>query len=98
MFKGYPLWEPECTVSIADVGYIRSGRFCRLFNASLAPGDPRNEFGVPKGYQPLDLDERAMVKSTLPPGPMFSGAVTKHGLDAGVSGLALLPIDLIYHY
>ena len=92
--KGYPLWEPECQVSIGDVGYTRDGRFCRLFNASLAPGDPQNEFGVPEGYQPFQLDQRAMVHSTLPPGPMCSGSVTKFGADVGAIGLVLFAFYL----
>ena len=90
-FAGYPLWEPECrpAVSIADVGYIRNGRFCRLFNASLSEGHPLNEFGVPEGYEPLSVDERAMVERTLPPGPMFSRSITSQGANIGVTGLVL---------
>lgn len=87
--KGYPLWEPECKVSIGDVGYIRDGRFYRLFNALLPPGDSQNNFGEPKGFQPLQLDEHAMMESTLSPGPMYSRSITNHGADVGALGLGL---------
>jgi hypothetical protein len=95
--KGYPLWEPDChpKVSIADVGYIRRGRFCRLFNASLPPGHPLNEFGEPDGYEQLNLDERAMVERRFPPGPMVSHSVTKRGADVDISGLVFVCLSLI---
>ncbi|KAF8525333.1 hypothetical protein JB92DRAFT_2877499 [Gautieria morchelliformis] len=91
LMHGYPLWEPEChpEVSIADVGYIRHGRFCRLFNASLPPGDSLNEFGVPEGYEQLNLDERAIVERRLPPGPMASRSITGHGGGIEFTGTIL---------
>lgn len=95
------MWEPECRpgVSIADVGYIRRGRFCRLFNASLPPGHPLNTFGVPEGYEQLNLDERAMVERRFPPGPMVSRSVTKRGATVDFSGFVqVIHLPLISSY
>jgi hypothetical protein len=44
---GYALWEPDPGrsndhVSIGDVGYIRKGRFVRMFNVLLPWNHPRN--------------------------------------------------------
>jgi hypothetical protein len=55
---GYALWEPSPTnpnrpVQIGDVGFIREGRFHRLFSALLPAGDPSQEFGVPEHHKPL---------------------------------------------
>ncbi|KAF8528954.1 hypothetical protein BU17DRAFT_37210, partial [Hysterangium stoloniferum] len=73
-------------VSIGDVGYLRYGRFNRLFNATLPPGHPQNEFGVPEGYEQLHLDERAMIQRRIPPGSMTSRSITKLGADMEFSG------------
>ena len=56
---GYPLWEPDpanvsTAVEVGDVGFIREGRFYRLFNALLPADDPSHEiFGVPDYHEPL---------------------------------------------
>ena len=55
---GYALWEPTPTnpnrpVQVGDVGFIREGRFYRLFSALLPAGDPSQEFGVPEYHTPL---------------------------------------------
>lgn len=56
---GYPLWEPDpanvsTAVEVGDVGFIREGRFYRLFNALLPADDPSHEiFGVPDDHEPL---------------------------------------------
>ncbi|KAH9989072.1 hypothetical protein BJV74DRAFT_838710 [Russula compacta] len=59
---GHALWEPSPgnlypTVEIGDVGFIRQGKFHRLFNA-LLPGDhpSHQNFGVPEHYEPLQLN------------------------------------------
>ncbi|GJJ07416.1 hypothetical protein Clacol_001618 [Clathrus columnatus] len=87
---GSPLWEPDCRpheITIGDVGYIRQGRFCRLFNATLPPGDPRNEFGTPDGFETLILDERAMISRRLLPGPLVSRSIVKSGADIEFNGV-----------
>jgi len=77
--------RPE-EVSLADVGYIRNGRFNRLFNATLRIGDPANHNGVPDGYEPMNLDERATVERRLPPGVIASRSIVKLGADIEVTG------------
>ena len=52
---GYPLWEaesPENEVDIGDVGYLRQGRFYRLFNATKGWGDPRQ---LPPAFEPYKV-------------------------------------------
>ena len=55
---GYALWEPSPTnpnrpVQVGDVGFIREGRFYRIFSAFLPADDPSQEFGVPENHEPL---------------------------------------------
>ena len=55
---GHALWEPEPRnpnrpVQVGDVGFIREGRFYRLFNALLPADDPSHERGVPEYHEPL---------------------------------------------
>ncbi|CCM04487.1 uncharacterized protein FIBRA_06667 [Fibroporia radiculosa] len=64
---GYALWNPQpiedSEVLIGDVGWIRKGRFHRLFNAMKDAQDPLNlSFGVPDSYVPLRLDKKLVVK------------------------------------
>ena len=80
---GYALWEPDPggsypPVVIGDVGYIRKGKFHRLFNA-LLPGDDQShqECGVPDGYEPLRLSMPNHVdRGTLYPNNFCSYGVT----------------------
>ena len=55
---GHALWEPSpgghyTAVEIGDVGFIREGRFHRLFNILLSRDDPSHQDGVPHGHAPL---------------------------------------------
>ena len=55
---GYALWDPSPRISdgpvqVGDVGFIRQGKFHRLFNALLPADDPSHERGVPESYEPL---------------------------------------------
>ena len=55
---GHALWEPsprrpDRPVQVGDVGFIRRGKFHRLFNALLPADDPSHELGVPEYYEPL---------------------------------------------
>lgn len=89
--KGLPLWEPEPPatgpVRIGDVGYVRNGRFYRLFNSVLPAEDPVNaRFGVPDGHEALLLPEHLL--ETLPnavgPGPLCSRHVAVLNLEASL--------------
>ena len=55
---GHALWAPSPTnpdrpVQVGDVGFIRRGKFYRLFNSLLPADDPSHELGVPENYKPL---------------------------------------------
>ena len=55
---GHALWAPSPTnpdrpVQVGDVGFVREGKFHRLFNSLLPADDPSHEFGVPEYYEPL---------------------------------------------
>ena len=55
---GHALWEPgprnpDRPVQIGDVGFVRRGKFYRLFNALLSADDPSHVFGVPEYHEPL---------------------------------------------
>ena len=54
-------------VEIADVGYVRNGHFCRLFNAALPSGHVKNaRLGAPNGHIPLELDHPVTFETQLP--------------------------------
>ncbi len=46
-------WDPDMPVQVGDVGFIRSGKFHRLFNALLPADHSSHELGVPEYYEPL---------------------------------------------
>lgn len=57
---GHALWDsspmaarPVRPVEIGDVGFIRWGKFHRLFNSLLPADDPPHELGVPEYHEPL---------------------------------------------
>ena len=56
---GHALWEPnprnpDSSVRVGDVGFVRQGKFYRLFNALLSADDPSHaELGVPEHHEPL---------------------------------------------
>ena len=55
---GHALWEPsprnpDRPVQIGDVGFVRRGKFHRLFNALLSKDDPSHVLGVPEYHEPL---------------------------------------------
>jgi hypothetical protein len=55
---GHALWapsprDPDRPVQVGDVGFIRRGKFHRLFNALLPADDPSHKLGVPEYHEPL---------------------------------------------
>ena len=78
---GHALWEPSpgghyTTVEIGDVGFIREGRFHRLFNILLSGDDPSHQDGVPQHHEPLVLRTRSPIDtSTLWPNDLRSNGV-----------------------
>lgn len=79
---GYALWEPSPgelyePVSIGDVGFIREGKFHRIFNALLPKDHPTHaNFRTPDDHEPLQLRmERHIDTGVLSPNDFYSGEV-----------------------
>jgi hypothetical protein len=78
---GHALWEPSpprlnSPVEIGDVGFIREGRFHRLFNALLSADHPSHTFGVPEYHEPLipELSDH-IIRGTLSPNHYYSAGI-----------------------
>ncbi|KAH9048690.1 hypothetical protein EDB84DRAFT_1456023 [Lactarius hengduanensis] len=68
---GYALWDPDPgnlypAVEVGDVGYIREGKFHRLFNVLLPAEHPSHGNGVPEYHEQLDVKNH-INKGTLSP-------------------------------
>jgi hypothetical protein len=80
---GHALWEPSPVdhygvVGVGDVGYIREGRFHRLFNILLPADDPSHAvFKVPDNHEPFqpEMPEHS-IPGILRPGNFCSVGVT----------------------
>ena len=80
---GHALWEPNPghsypAVEIGDVGFVREGRFHRLFNALLPAEDPSHEnYGVPEHHEQLTLRMgNHIIPGALGPNNLCSARVT----------------------
>jgi hypothetical protein len=80
---GHALWEPSPgqlygPVAIGDVGFIRAGKFHRIFNALLPRDHPTHEnFGTPDDHEPLQLRmENHIDTGELSPNDFYSGEVS----------------------
>jgi hypothetical protein len=80
---GHALWDPNPgnlypAVEIGDVGYIREGKFRRLFNALLPANHPSHRnFGVPGHHEQLTLNiENHIDVGVLDPRLFYSAGVT----------------------
>ncbi|KAH9977321.1 hypothetical protein BGW80DRAFT_846441 [Lactifluus volemus] len=88
---GHALWEPDPgglynSVEVGDVGFIRGGRFHRLFNALLPRNHPFQNFGVPEHYERLELHiQQHICTSILNPNDIYS-----KGIKVESGGLGLL--------
>ena len=78
---GLALWEPSLPrlyspVEIGDVGFIREGRFHRLFNALLSADHPSHKLGVPEYHEPLipKLSDH-IIYGTLSPSHYYSAGI-----------------------
>ena len=83
---GHALWEPNpglySPVEVGDVGFIREGKFHRLFNALLPADHPSHQrFNVPENYEPLRPGLAAHIDGgTLTPNdPCLYGVTTASG-------------------
>jgi hypothetical protein len=81
---GHALWDPAPVgeygpVKIGDVGYVREGRFFRLFNALLPADDPSHkETPLPEYHEPLIPNFRNHIYKGTPLMP-------NHYCSAGVN-------------
>ena len=79
---GHALWEPnpevgQGPVEVGDVGYVREGKFIRLFNALLPASDASHEgISLPEYYKPLVIDiPNSVSTSTFRPNQYCSAGV-----------------------
>jgi hypothetical protein len=77
---GYALWDPDPgeqnpPVGVGDVGFIREGRFHRLFNALLPADHQSNDtFGTPADHEPLlPSTPNHIIRGNLAPNTIYSG-------------------------
>jgi hypothetical protein len=99
LFYGHALWVPDLNpfhqqASIGDVGYIRDGRFVRMFNVLLEWDHASNRtFCVPEQYTPLDMGPFVNIrKSKFYKGPYYSRHVTEVN-PQGVTNVATATQD-----
>ncbi|KAJ6595248.1 hypothetical protein DFH09DRAFT_1136493 [Mycena vulgaris] len=97
---GYPLFRPppfddlpepykKTGTRIGDVGVVtEDGYFDVIFNICVPPDDPINRFGVPDGFEPLQLgagDVRECATHHRPGCDVSSSKISKQRLDVNVS-------------
>jgi hypothetical protein len=86
---GYALWEPSPgehypTVQVGDVGFIRRGKFHRLFNALLPAEHPSHQrFGVPDHHEPLEVKISQHIDAGMLNPNNFLSADVKGGSAGG---------------
>ncbi|KAH9165399.1 hypothetical protein EDB89DRAFT_2233439 [Lactarius sanguifluus] len=98
---GHALWEPDpgqyAPVQVGDVGFIRDGKFHRLFNALLPANDPSHESrGTPEYHEPLQLRLRDHIDpGTLSPNNFYSYGVNvvSGGLEVLASGVGSAKVE-----
>jgi len=90
---GHALWEPSPSrqyspVEVGDVGFVREGRFYRLFNALLSADHPSHQSGVPEHHEPL-IPKLAdhVIRGTLSPGHYCSAGIDMTALEPNVRAI-----------
>jgi hypothetical protein len=91
---GHALWDPSpgthySAVEVGDVGFIRQGKFYRLFNALYPADHPSHQnFGVPEYHEPLRPNIEHIGRATLGSNDFFSRGVIKEcpGSDVSARG------------
>jgi hypothetical protein len=89
---GHALWEPSpgrlySAVEVGDVGFIREGKFHRLFNALLPAEHPSHQnLRVPEYHEPLrpTITEH-IYGGTLASHDLYSGGVIKTAAELEIS-------------
>ena len=90
---GYPLWgpEPDTTygeVRLGDVGYLREGRFCFLFNTMRPQSDPINSGGVPENFDVFVPPHPKSIQhypDKITQTQLHSGSISSVSIAAGAS-------------
>ncbi|KAG6907761.1 hypothetical protein DXG01_007515 [Tephrocybe rancida] len=100
--RGFPLYYPEPAsddgpMQIGDVRFLRQGAFHRLFNVSRSREDPAQRFGVPEGFERLDLGVIRSYDAALEPGPLHSKTVFTLNANVGAPGV-VLPMDASFRF
>jgi len=75
---GYGLWNPRSDkpVEVGDVGFIRWGKFHRLFNALLPAEDPSHaKLDLPEGHEPFVPISDHISKAGLSSGDYCSAGI-----------------------
>lgn len=70
------------------MGFVKSGKFRRVFNARLPLNDPRR---FPRGYVPLQVDSADIKERTLSENLIQVGVVSEVGADANAIIGCVLP-------
>ncbi len=92
---GYALWVPDAgqlfpAVEVGDVGFIRKGKFHRLFNALLPALHPSHIRGTPENYESLHpfMQDRHIDYGILRPKDFCSSGVriVSGGLEKLIPG------------
>ncbi|KAH9066183.1 hypothetical protein EDB87DRAFT_1573806 [Lactarius vividus] len=78
---GHALWEPNPgeypPVEVGDVGFIRQGKFHRLFNALYSKDHPPDQgFGVPEDHEQLQPIPNHIDSGALNPNTFYSYGVS----------------------
>ncbi|KAF8264577.1 hypothetical protein EI94DRAFT_1831716 [Lactarius quietus] len=86
---GHALWDTnpgdQPPVETGDVGFIRQGKFHRLFNALYSEDHPSNaRFGVPEDHEQLFPVSNHIDHAILPPNNFCSYGVTVTSSETGV--------------
>lgn len=86
---GHALWDTSPgdhpPVETGDVGFIRQGKFHRLFNALYSESHPSNiRFGVPEDHEQLLPVSNHIDHGILPPNNFCSCGVTVTSSESGV--------------
>jgi len=90
---GHALWEPGPgeypPIQVGDVGFIRQGKFHRLFNALYSEIHPSNQrFGIPEDHEQFQPVLNHVDRGTLNPNTFYSYGVTvvSGGLEVLATG------------